>query len=51
VGSGGTLGGYMSREDMKGIDSGVPLLSMYSPYEMSSKVSFYRAMSASYAQP
>ena len=38
VGGGGTIGGFMSREDMEVIDFGVPLLSMHSPYEMSSKV-------------
>jgi aspartyl aminopeptidase len=54
VGGGGTIGGYMSREDMEVIDLGVPLLSMHSPFEMSSKVdvwNFYRTMSAFYAQP
>jgi aspartyl aminopeptidase len=53
VGGGGTVGGFMSREDMEVIDFGVPLLSMHSPYEMSSKVdvwNFYRAISAFYAQ-
>jgi aspartyl aminopeptidase len=54
VGGGGTIGGFMSREDMEVIDLGVPLLSMHSPFEMSSKVdvwNFYRTMSAFYAQP
>jgi aspartyl aminopeptidase len=53
VGGGGTIGGFLSREDMEVIDLGVPLLSMHSPFEMSSKVDvweFYRAMSAFYAQ-
>jgi aspartyl aminopeptidase len=53
VGGGGTIGGFMSREDMEVIDMGVPLLSMHSPFEMSSKVDdweFYRLMSAFYAQ-
>jgi len=39
---------------MEVIDLGVPLLSMHSPYEMSSKGdvwNFYRAMNAFYAQP
>ena len=52
-GGGGTIGGFMSRQDMEVIDFGVPLLSMHSPFEMSSKVddwNFYRAMSAFYAQ-
>ena len=54
VGGGGTIGHFMSREDMEVIDMGVPLLSMHAPFEMSSKVdvwSFYRTMSAFYAQP
>lgn len=53
VGGGGTIGGFMSREDMEVIDFGVPLLSMHSPFEMSSKVdvwNFYRAMSVFYAR-
>jgi aspartyl aminopeptidase len=48
VGGGGTIGGFLSMEDMEVIDMGVPLLSMHSPFEMSSKVdvwSFYRFMS------
>ncbi len=47
VGGGGTIGGFLSMEDMEVIDMGVPLLSMHSPFEMSSKVdvwSFYRFM-------
>ena len=47
--SGGTIGGFLSEWDMEVIDLGVPLLSMHSPYEMSSKVdvwSFYRFMNA-----
>jgi len=54
VGGGGTIGGFMSREDMEVIDFGVPLLSMHSPFEMSSKVdvwNFYRTMSVFFAQP
>jgi len=53
AGGGGTIGGFMSREDMEVIDLGVPLLSMHSPFEMSSKAdvwNFYRAMSVFYAQ-
>src|SRR5579872_938711 len=53
VGGGGTIGGFMSREDMEVIDLGVPLLSMHSPFEMSSKVDdweFYRTMLAFFAQ-
>jgi aspartyl aminopeptidase len=47
--SGGTIGGFLSAWDMEVIDLGVPLLSMHSPFEMSSKVdvwSFYRFMGA-----
>ena len=54
VGGGGTIGHFMSREDMEVIDMGVPLLSMHAPFEMSSKVdlwNFYRTISAFYAQP
>lgn len=53
VGGGGTIGGFMSREDMEVIDLGVPLLSMHAPFEMSSKVdvwNFYRAMAAFYSE-
>jgi len=52
VGGGGTIGGFMSREDMNVIDFGIPLLSMHSPYEISSKVdlwNFYRFMKAFYS--
>ncbi len=51
-GGGGTIGGFMSNQDMEVIDFGVPLLSMHSPFEMSSKVdvwNFYRTMSVFYA--
>ncbi|MBV9671027.1 MAG: peptidase M18 [Acidobacteriales bacterium] len=51
VGGGGTIGRFFSARDMNVIDMGVPLLSMHSPYEMSSKVDlwyFYRFMSAFY---
>ena len=47
IGGGGTIGGFLSAQDMEVIDMGVPLLSMHSPFEMSSKVdvwSFYRFM-------
>ena len=53
VGSGGTIGVFLSREDMEVIDLGVPILSMHSPYELSSKVdvwNFYRLMMAFYQQ-
>lgn len=51
VGGGGTIGGFMSQEDMEVIDLGVPLLSMHATFEMSSKVdvwNFYRFMLAFY---
>lgn len=51
VGGGGTIGGFMSAQDMEVIDLGVPLLSMHATYEMSSKVdvwNFYRFMLAFY---
>lgn len=47
VGSGGTIGGFLSAQEMEVIDMGVPLLSMHAPFEMSSKVDlwyFYRFM-------
>jgi aspartyl aminopeptidase len=47
--SGGTIGGFLSAQEMQVIDVGVPLLSMHAPFEMSSKVdvwSLYRFMSA-----
>lgn len=52
-GGGGTIGLFMSMQDMQVIDLGVPLLSMHAPFEMSSKAdvwAFYRTMSAFYAQ-
>ncbi len=53
VGGGGTIGGFMSRENMEVLDCGVAILSMHSPYSLSSKVdiwSFYRACTAFYQQ-
>jgi aspartyl aminopeptidase len=52
-GGGGTIGLFMSMEDMQVIDLGVPLLSMHAPFEMSSKADvwdFYRTMSAFFLQ-
>ena len=52
VGGGGTIGGFFSVRDIDVIDFGVPLLSMHSPYEVSSKVDvwyFYRFMSEFFA--
>jgi aspartyl aminopeptidase len=51
VGGGGTIGGFLSMRNMEVLDVGVPLLSMHSTYEMSSKVdlwSYYRFMLAFY---
>ena len=51
VGGGGTIGGFMSAQDMEVIDLGVPLLSMHATFEMSSKVdvwNFYRFFLAFY---
>ena len=53
VGGGGTIGQFFSDWDMEVIDMGVPLLSMHSTFEISSKVdtwNFYRFMSAFVAQ-
>lgn len=52
-GGGGTIGLFMSMQDMQVIDLGVALLSMHAPFEMSSKADvwvFYRTMSAFYGQ-
>ncbi|MBZ5554495.1 MAG: peptidase M18 [Acidobacteriia bacterium] len=49
VGTGGTIGQFLSREEIEVIDMGVPVLSMHSPYEISSKVdvfNFWRLMKA-----
>lgn len=49
VGGGGTIGGFMSRENMEVVDVGIPLLSMHATFEMSSKVdlwNYYRFMRA-----
>jgi aspartyl aminopeptidase len=41
IGVGGTIGGFMSREDMEVIDIGIPLLSMHATVEGSSKVDLW----------
>ena len=49
VGGGGTIGGFLSMRNMEVLDVGIPLLSMHSTYEMSSKVdlwSYYKFMLA-----
>ena len=51
VGGGGTIGGFLSMRNMEVLDVGIPLLSMHSTYEMSSKVdlwSYYKFMLAFY---
>jgi len=48
---GGTIGGALADDNMEVIDFGVPLLSIHTPYSMSSKVdvyNLYRAMHAFY---
>lgn len=50
---GGTIGSDLSNDNMEVIDFGVPVLSIHSPYSVSSKVdlySLYKAMSAFYQQ-
>jgi len=42
VGGGGTIGGFLSMRNMEVLDVGIPLLSMHSTYEMSSKVDYGR---------
>ncbi len=52
VGGGGTIGGFLSMRNMEVLDVGIPLFSMHSTYEMSSKVdlwSYYKCMLAFYA--
>lgn len=54
VGGGGTDGGIYSRQNMEVIDLGIPLLSMHSPYEASSKVDaweMFRAMQGFFGMP
>ncbi len=53
VGGGGTIGNFLSRENMEVLDCGVPILSMHSPYSLSSKIdiwSLYRAFQAFFRQ-
>lgn len=52
VGGGGTIGGEFSAQNIEVIDFGVPLLSIHTPYAVSSKVdvySLYRAALAFYS--
>ena len=51
---GGTIGGALADDNMEVIDFGVPLLSIHTPYSMSSKIdvyNLYRAMYAFYESP
>ncbi|MFQ6114211.1 MAG: aminopeptidase 1, partial [bacterium] len=53
VGGGGTIGRFLARENMEVLDCGVPLLSMHSPYSISSKIDLwwlYRAFQAFYEE-
>jgi aspartyl aminopeptidase len=53
VGGGGTIGREMSDENMEVIDFGIPILSIHTPYSVSSKVdvySLYRALHAFYVK-
>jgi len=45
-GGGGTVAMYIAKLDIDTIDCGVPLLSMHSPFEVSSKVDVYMAYKA-----
>jgi aspartyl aminopeptidase len=52
VGGGGTIGEFLSMRNMEVLDIGVPLLSMHSTYEMSSKIDlwcYYGFMRAFYS--
>lgn len=46
AGGGGTVAKFVSRHDIETVDIGVPVLSMHSPYEVSSKVDLYMAYRA-----
>jgi len=53
-GGGGTIGGFLSDDNMDVIDFGVPVLSIHTPYGISSKVDvfqLYRSMKAFYEEP
>ncbi len=47
VAGGGTIGGEFSRQNMEVIDIGVPLLSIHSPYSISSKIDLFHLYRAS----
>jgi aspartyl aminopeptidase len=53
AGGGGTIGGFLARENMEVLDCGVPVLSMHSTFDLSSKIDLwwlYRAFEAFYRQ-
>jgi len=49
VGGGGTIGGEFSAQNIEVIDFGVPLLSIHTPYAVSSKVDIYSLYQAALA--
>ena len=54
AGGGGTIGGALADDNMEVIDLGVPLLSIHTPYSVSSKLDVYylfRAMRAFFLAP
>ena len=46
---GGTIGGEFARQDMNVIDFGVPLLSIHTPYAVSSKIDVWNLYRACFA--
>ena len=41
VGGGGTIGAFLSDDNMEVMDIGIPILSMHSPFELGSKADVY----------
>ncbi|MGI5825789.1 MAG: aminopeptidase [Patescibacteria group bacterium] len=46
LGGGGTIAMFLARHNMDVVDAGPPLLSMHSPFEISSKIDLYAAFEA-----
>jgi aspartyl aminopeptidase len=46
LGGGGTIAMFLARHNMDVVDAGPPLLSMHSPFEISSKIDLYAALEA-----
>ena len=46
IGGGGTISKYMSQRNIDTVDIGVPVLSMHSPYEVTSKLDIYHTFLA-----